>query len=32
MLQMGWNGDKWNPDNFLFVLLGCAAVKVVQLL
>jgi dipeptide transport system substrate-binding protein len=27
MLQIGWTGDNGDPDNFLHVLLGCAAVK-----
>lgn len=27
MLQLGWTGDNGDPDNFLNVLLGCAAVK-----
>ncbi|MFN7453769.1 MAG: ABC transporter substrate-binding protein [Pseudobdellovibrionaceae bacterium] len=27
LLQLGWNGDNGDPDNFLNVLLGCAAVK-----
>lgn len=27
MLQLGWNGDNGDPDNFMNVLLGCAAVK-----
>lgn len=27
MIQLGWNGDNGDPDNFLNVLLGCAAVK-----
>lgn len=26
LLQMGWTGDNGDPDNFLNVLLGCAAV------
>lgn len=26
MIQMGWTGDNGDPDNFLNVLLGCAAV------
>lgn len=26
MIQMGWIGDNGDPDNFLSVLLGCAAV------
>lgn len=27
MIQMGWTGDNGDPDNFMNVLLGCAAVK-----
>lgn len=27
MIQMGWTGDNGDPDNFLAVLLGCAAVE-----
>lgn len=27
MIQIGWTGDNGDPDNFLHVLLGCAAVK-----
>ncbi|NQZ01459.1 MAG: ABC transporter substrate-binding protein [Bdellovibrionales bacterium] len=27
MIQLGWTGDNGDPDNFLNVLLGCAAVK-----
>jgi dipeptide transport system substrate-binding protein len=27
LLQLGWTGDNGDPDNFLHVLLGCAAVK-----
>jgi dipeptide transport system substrate-binding protein len=27
MLQMGWNGDNGDPDNFLNVLLSCSAVQ-----
>lgn len=27
MIQMGWTGDNGDPDNFLNVLLGCAAVS-----
>lgn len=27
LLQMGWTGDNGDPDNFLNVLLGCAAVE-----
>jgi dipeptide transport system substrate-binding protein len=27
MLQLGWTGDNGDPDNFLNVLLGCAAVE-----
>jgi len=27
MIQFGWTGDNGDPDNFLNVLLGCAAVK-----
>lgn len=27
MLQMGWTGDNGDPDNFLNVLLGCAAIS-----
>lgn len=27
MIQMGWVGDNGDPDNFLTVLLGCAAVN-----
>lgn len=27
LLQMGWTGDNGDPDNFLNVLLSCAAVK-----
>ncbi len=27
MAQFGWTGDNGDPDNFLNVLLGCAAVK-----
>jgi dipeptide transport system substrate-binding protein len=27
LLQIGWTGDNGDPDNFLNVLLGCAAVK-----
>lgn len=27
MLQLGWTGDNGDPDNFMNVLLGCAAVK-----
>ncbi len=26
LLQMGWTGDNGDPDNFLNVLLGCAAI------
>lgn len=26
MIQLGWTGDNGDPDNFLHVLLGCAAV------
>lgn len=27
MIQFGWTGDNGDPDNFMNVLLGCAAVK-----
>ena len=27
MIQMGWTGDNGDPDNFMNVLLGCAAIK-----
>ncbi len=27
MIQLGWSGDNGDPDNFLHILLGCAAVK-----
>ncbi len=27
MLQLGWTGDNGDPDNFMNVLLGCAAVS-----
>lgn len=27
MFQMGWTGDNGDPDNFLYVLLSCAAVQ-----
>ena len=27
ILQMGWTGDNGDPDNFMHILLGCAAVK-----
>ena len=27
MIQLGWTGDNGDPDNFLNVLLGCAAIK-----
>ncbi|MBI3711030.1 MAG: ABC transporter substrate-binding protein, partial [Proteobacteria bacterium] len=27
MGQLGWTGDNGDPDNFLHVLLGCAAAK-----
>ncbi|MFN3454103.1 MAG: ABC transporter substrate-binding protein [Pseudobdellovibrio sp.] len=27
MIQLGWTGDNGDPDNFMNVLLGCAAVK-----
>ena len=27
MIQGGWNGDNGDPDNFLYVLLGCHAVR-----
>ena len=27
MIQLGWTGDNGDPDNFLSVLLGCAAIE-----
>ena len=27
LLQLGWSGDNGDPDNFLRILLGCAAVE-----
>jgi dipeptide transport system substrate-binding protein len=27
LLQMGWTGDNGDPDNFLHILLGCAAIE-----
>jgi dipeptide transport system substrate-binding protein len=27
MAQVGWTGDNGDPDNFFYVLLGCAAAK-----
>lgn len=27
MIQLGWNGDNGDPDNFMNVLLGCGAIK-----
>ncbi|MCB0366854.1 MAG: ABC transporter substrate-binding protein [Bdellovibrionaceae bacterium] len=27
MIQLGWTGDNGDPDNFLNVLLGCAAIE-----
>lgn len=27
MIQLGWNGDNGDPDNFLNVLLGCASIE-----
>jgi len=27
LIQMGWTGDNGDPDNFLSILLGCAAIE-----
>ena len=28
MAQFGWTGDNGDPDNFLYILLGCASAKI----